>query len=65
MLVVKDDDGAFAGFLTFWEWDDFVYGEHFAVEGVKCVFEILEIGTEGELFPIRPGFPRLFTDAGM
>lgn len=32
VLVVKDDDGAFAGFLTFWEWDDFVYGEHFAVE---------------------------------
>ncbi len=24
-------DGAFAGFFTSWEWEDFRYGEHFAV----------------------------------
>lgn len=25
------EDNHFAGFITFWEWDEFCYGEHFAV----------------------------------
>ena len=29
------EDNHFAGFITFWEWDEFCYGEHFAV-CLKC-----------------------------
>lgn len=33
--VFTDGDGAFLGFLTSWEWDDFRYGEHFAIDPAK------------------------------
>lgn len=33
--VFTDDNGAFLGFLTSWEWNDFRYGEHFAIAPEK------------------------------
>lgn len=34
-VSVLEEDGEFAGFLTFWAWDDFRYFEHFAVAPEK------------------------------
>lgn len=34
-VAVLEEDGEFAGFLTYWAWDDFRYFEHFAVAPEK------------------------------
>lgn len=32
MLAVRAADGTAAGFITYWEFDSFIYGEHFAID---------------------------------
>lgn len=60
--VFLDGNGNFAGFLSSWEWDDFRYGEHFAIEegmrgggiGSQVLRNFLASGSQPLILEVEP-----------
>ncbi|MDD2961005.1 MAG: GNAT family N-acetyltransferase [Muribaculaceae bacterium] len=62
IFVATDDQNNFCGFISYWEWNDFIYIEHFAVEpelrgnkiGEKMINHFKEINNKPIILEVEP-----------